>query len=461
MLGQRPTIASETEWTERLERDPSVDNLIWRDHPNTHIIETTTDRLIPVEYLKEDESYLSRNLGGWSPVYFALIEAADDEWNEDPLLSEAEVLTSYGKEIEYFGADSQLVQSRLQKEFETENIKEIAQAILRLHAWRQSHHFARSYIDMMNFADLLYAELKEGGEISAGNRKTPAVPHALLVDELLAQFARTELARRSSVAGGHCQAAKQIQNWQRSHQKNNGLQLILKGEYVMGRQRRSTILIAGELGIVAKQPAAEPFHEAQIGAKTYNGSPENWPVLTGSGAIVTPAGRMRLTIEQGLIIRLNHIFGHNIRCMSSIGFIIEPFISGPTLQEYLLEDPSRLSQELYEYVLLHQLICEELGVENGDWHSANFIVYESEKNPFAEGVPKMIHIDWGAARPLEETELTEFLKRERLNQVRNIGFSFHDEKLASDIEMLHSDIAEDSRRLNKLREMAEKIVKEN
>ena len=104
----------------------------------------------------------------------------------------------------------------------------------------------------------------------------------------------------------------------------------------MGRQRRSTVLIAEELGIVAKQPGAEPFHEAHLNANTHKGTPENWPAITGNGEIVTSCGRMRLIIEQGLIIRLNHIFGHKIRCVSSLGFIIEPYVSGPTLKSICL-----------------------------------------------------------------------------------------------------------------------------
>jgi hypothetical protein len=169
---------------------------------------------------------------------------------------------------------------------------------------------------------------------------------------------------------------------------------------------------------------------------------------------------MSLTIEQGLVLRLNHVFGHNIKCISALGFIIEPYVSGPTLQEYLLDDPSRLTPDLYEYVVLHQLICEELGVENGDWHSANFIVIGSESSPFINGVPKMIHIDWGAARPLKEGEKTIEKQLGRMNQVLNIGFSFQDGHLASEVEKLHSNIVEDEERLIELRDLAAKIVNE-
>lgn len=458
ILGQRPSIASELEWVERLKNNPSIESLMWRDHPKHLITETTTDRIIPVEYVQNDEEYLTRNLGGWSPVLFGLMEADDDAWRNDPLLSGAKVLASYGNDIRYYGSDDELVRPRLMKEFGSDDIELICRAIRRLHNWRKSHHFTRSAIDMMNCADLLYGDLMNEGDLSTGDGASPAVPRSLLVDELMGQFVRIELARRTFVANGNLDAARDISRWQSSCQNNHGLQLILKGEYVMGRQRRSTILIAGELGIVVKQPGAEPFHEAKLGAHLHNGSPENWPVLTGSGAVVTPAGRMRLTIEQGLIIQLNHIFGHNIRCISSLGFIMEPYISGPTLQEFLLENPSKLTPELYEYVLLHQLICEELGVENGDWHAANFIVLKSERSPFADNISKMIHIDWGAARPLDEVEMTKEKQLERMNQVLNIGFSFHDKKLASDVKRLHEELINDNQRLKKLKGLAANIV---
>lgn len=460
VLGQRPVVASELEWVERLQENPSIKNLTWRDQPEHLITETTTDRLIPVEYLQNDENYLTRNLGGWSPVFFGLIKANDDVWRDDPLLSGAEVLASYGNEIKSFGAESQLVNSRLKKEFGIEDINWVGKAINRLHVWRKARHFARSAVDMMNCADLLYTEMINNGKLSSEEDGLPAVPRTLLIDEMMGQLVRIESARRTLYANGNMEAAAGILEWQTSLQQEHNLQLILKGEYVMGRQRRSTVLIAGDLGIVAKQPGAEPFHEAKLGARTYHGSTENWPVLTGSGAVVTPAGRIRLTIEQELILRLNHVFGHNIRCISSLGFIIEPYISGPTLQEFLLENPARLKTELYEYVLLHQLICEELGVENGDWHGANFIVLQGEKSPFVEKVPKMIHIDWGAARPLEKSELTHEKQLERLNQVRNIGFSFHDEKLASEVKRLHNNVVKKNHRLKQLRKLAKNIVNE-
>jgi len=124
----------------------------------------------------------------------------------------------------------------------------------------------------------------------------------------------------------------------------------------------------------------------------------------------------------------------------------------------LLEDPSRLTQELYSYILLHQLICEELGVENGDWHSANFIVIAKEESLFMEDVPNMVHIDWGAARPLEDNELSGSLTQNRLDQVENIAFSFHNEALASAVKEIHATVTGNKMHMANLRNLAANIV---
>lgn len=461
ILGQRPSVGSETEWIERLREKPSVSELLWRDHPETYLTETTTDRLIPVEYIRDDEGYLTRNLGGWSPVYFGLIEADASDWDSDPLLSEAVSLTRYESDIHYFGPDSDIVKSRLEKEFGTQYIQQISRAVIRLHEWRLTKNFVRSAVDMMNYADLLFTELVSEGELTMSTEYYPAIPKALLIDDLMGQHVRIELARREFIANDNSKAAAEISRWQKEYKNNHGLSLILKGEYVMGRQRRSTVLIAEKLNFVAKQPGAEPFHEAKLNANTHNGSPENWPVITGNGEIVTSCGRIRLIIEQGLIIQLNHIFGHKIQCISSLGFIIEPFVSGPTLQEYLLENPSRLTTDLYSYILIHQLICEEIGVENGDWHSANFIILESEKSPVFDNEARMVHIDWGAARPLKDDELSAKLKQERLDQVKNIAFSFHDEEMASKVQKIHDDVTSDKKQMTNLRNLTTTIVTQN
>lgn len=461
ILNQRPTVASEIEWCEKMKDKPSVEHLIWRDRPENHLTESTTDRLIPVEYIQEDEGYLTRNLGGWSPVYFGLIAAESDAFKTDPLLKEAIVLADYGENIESFGTDKSLVKKRLETEFGTDKPALVCQSVVRLHDWRKAQQFARSAVDMMAYADNLYLELAQDGVLLQASEDEPAVPKPILLDELTGQMVRIEIARRRFVADGNDAAAKRISQWQNGLRKNHGLHLILKGEYVMGRQRRSTVLIAADLGMVVKQPGVEPFHEAKMGAITHNGNPENWPTLTQNGAIVTPGGRLKLVIEQGIIVKLSRVFGHPIKCISTLGFIIEPYISGPTLQEYLLEDPARLTQKLYDYVLLHQLVCEELGVENGDWHSANFIVLENQASPSIDGVPKMVHIDWGAARPLEKHEQTRTLRNARLNQVKNIAFSFHNETLAAEFESLHQQTVDSKERLNELLELAKTIASEN
>ena len=228
VLGQRPSVGSETEWIERLAENPSVKELLWRDQPATHLTETTTDRLIPVEYIEEDEKYLTRNLGGWTPIYFGLIEADEEYWKSDPLLSQAKVLEDYGDTIKYFGPDPELVESRLEKEFETSSITEITDAITRLHDWRLKQNFARSAIDMMNYADKLFTELVSDGALSQTNENDPAIPNALLIDELMGQHVRIELARREFVANGNLKAAADISNWQLSIKIDTDFHSFLK-----------------------------------------------------------------------------------------------------------------------------------------------------------------------------------------------------------------------------------------
>jgi len=76
-----------------------------------------------------------------------------------------------------------------------------------------------------------------------------------------------------------------------------------------------------------------------------------------------------------------------------------------------------------------------------------------------DGAPHMVHIDWGAARPLKEDEMTASQSKKRLNQVRNIAFSFHDEYVASAIKQVHTDITGDKKRISDLRKLSAKIVK--
>ena len=212
-------------------------------------------------------------------------------------------------------------------------------------------------------------------------------------------------------------------------------------------------MIAPELGVVVKQPAPEPFHEVILSARTYHSLPENWPTLTRDGSLVTARGRLRLTLEEGLIPRLNQVFGHHVRFSTLLGLIIEPHLKGPTAQEMVLANPSRLTRSLYETFVLHQQVCEVMGIENGDWHSANFIAVPDER--------ELVHIDWGAARPLRRNELTPRGARARLDQVQNIAYSFHDEALAEHTLALHRDLVEDALRLGRLQRRAMEIAGKN
>jgi hypothetical protein len=129
---------------------------------------------------------------------------------------------------------------------------------------------------------------------------------------------------------------------------------------------------------------------------------------------------------------------------------LEALVPGPTFQEYVRADPRRLSAAWYEEILLHQQICEVLGIENGDWHSANFIV--------SNGDGPLVHVDWGAARLLRTDELTPAGGQSRLDQVRNIAFSFQDDALAARTAALHDALAADPQRLATLRRRARTIA---
>ncbi|MFW5748127.1 MAG: hypothetical protein ACOCYT_00790 [Chloroflexota bacterium] len=459
IVGQRPTIAAENAWVDRLRRSPTLESLLKRDDPHGHLIETTTDRLVPVEFMLDEADYLTRNLGGWAPIYFGVVEATGVDWHLDPVLRHAEVLTNYGDRILTFGADPERVAARLEKETGCTSAEEAAETIIRLHDWRaaQGADDPAAPIDVITaYAERLYAEIAHEGDllVADADMGVPAVPQEMLLDELMGQMVRLEHRRRAAVADGNSTVAETLAAWQERQNEEHGLFLILKGEYIMGRHRRSTVLIAPELELVIKQPAPEPFHEAAMGAREFNGKPENWPRLTRDGALVTPAGRLRLILEEDLIERLNHIFRHHVRFGSLLGLIVEPFITGPTLQEYVLEDPDRITPQVYDIIMLHQQTCEQLGVENGDWHSANFIVTGED----SAGDLRMVHIDWGAARPLLAHEHTPDAIQSRVNQVQNIAFSFHNEGLAARAQALHAAYMADAERQQRVRNCAAELI---
>lgn len=454
-VAQRPLAQAEYLWVKRLAAHVhvTVEDLLAIDDPHTHLTQTWTDRLVPVEFLRES-GFLTRNLGGWTPIYFGVIEVAGtaaSKWQEDPLLQHARQLAVYGSRIRAFGADPAQVASRLEEEVE-DSVDGVVNALERIQKLRLKHavwppttpHARSAYIDE------LYRQLVSGKRFASATNSP--LPTPLMLDELLAQMVMLELARRGALARGNGHEGDIIGDAQRKWREDSGLTLILKGEYIVGRHRRSTVLLAPELDVVVKQPAPEPLHEIKLEADVFEGEPENWPYLKDDGALVTPRGRIRLTLEEGLVPRLNQVFGHEVRFSALLGFGIEPFVRGKTVQEMVLADPERLTPALYEEIVLHQQVCEALGVENGDWHSANFIVREQD------GV--LVHIDWGAARPLHRGERTKDEREGRLNQVRNIAYSFHDEVLAGRTLRLHAQLVADRQRLSRLQQRAQAMVGE-
>ena len=436
ILGQRPTLSAEAKWIERLRKQPTIQNLVAIDQPENHLISTFTDRLVPLDFFKDAE-FLTRNLGGWSPIFFGVAALPEEDF-PDPLLQYVEILADYGRHIHTFGTDSTLVEKRLADEVGA-TVAETAVFFQHLHQQRPSASHKPRVV--ARYIEALYAQMSEG---------ETAVPKSLLLDELMGWMVRQELARRAAQANGKTKIVAQITELQTQMKESTGLTLILKGEYIVGRSRRSTVLIAPDLGVVVKQPGAEPFHEIELSAQTYNGQPENWPVLTVDKSLVTARGRVRLTLEEDLIPRLYRAFQHPLQYSTLLGLTIEPFVVGKTTQQLAQEDHDYLTPELYEIYILHQQVAEAMQIENGDWHSANFVVRESDG--------EIVHIDWGAARPLRDDELTPEGKLSRLNQVKNIAFSYHDEALAAKVMRFHEDLLVDEERLNHIRERAEVLA---
>lgn len=458
LVNQRPNLEAEQHWAAALKKDPSAETLLLRDRPWSYLCRSYTDRLVPLEFLQQDDAYLTRNLGGWAPVFFTVMRAGAESWQTDPLLKNAHIMKTYGPQIDFKGGDPELVKARMMPEFGTASFTAIADAVEKLYSWRSGFRFLDDVRQAVAYAEAVYERIVNETRIAESGNEQHSIPRALLIDELMGQLVRLEERRRLCIARGENDQAYFIQSWQQQQQEKSGLMLILKGEYIMGRHRCSTVLIAPELGFVAKQPGPEPYHEAKLNAVTHDGKSEHRPELIRDGSLVTSAGRLRLILEEGLIERLNHLFYHDVKLISTLGFIIEPFVSGPTLQDYVLEAPERLTPEVYDFIILHQQVCESMGVENGDWHAANFIVVPEEANPIAPELPKMIHIDWGAARPLEADEYSESQVRGRLNQVQNIAYSYQNEALAQKSRQLHEQLMESPARLEAIREKAKQLV---
>lgn len=436
VVGQRPRLDVRQRWLEELcqAETPSLSQFLTIDDLHGHLTVTTTDRLVPVEHL-EVSDFLTRNLGGWIAIYFGVVGTELDIAG-DPFIDHMEVLGTYGEQLRSFGADSQQIAARLEPELGL-SLPEIGFALCQLQALQYAPGISRQ-----QSVERVYQRILKGPDAK--------LPLPLLYDALIDDMVHIELARRDALANQDYERLEQYEGWIEKQKQDLNLCLILKGEYIMGRHRRSTILIAPDLGVVVKQPAPEPFHEVQLNARTYAGEPENWPVLMESGVLVTPRGRIRLIIEQNVVPRLYEAFEHPAHFSTTFGLTFEAFVPGETLQQAVWGRHDVLNPATYEQIVLHQLVCENLGVENGDWHSANFILDEMKMT--------LIHIDWGAARPLSEPELTEELRDQRLEQVRNIAFSFHDDALAQRVIQLHDELVADTERLQHLFNKADEIA---
>lgn len=449
VVGQRPSLAAEAQWMQRLAQaaEPAVADLLAIDAPHNHLRRSHTDRLVPMHFLQEP-GFLTRNLGGWSPVYFGVV-GLPRAWRQvdDPLLKRAEVLADYGRSLRWFGADAAQVGRRLAAEL-GQDAAQTAAALRRL--YRQRPALLRPDPGAIaDYAELVYAHVATGRRFATAT--APPIPEPLLLDELMGWLLRLELAQRAAQTRGDAVTAEAVATWQEAQAEATGLRLILKGEYIVGRHRRSTVLIAPELGVVVKQPGPEPFHEIALAARTHDGRAENWPVLTHDQSLVTPRGRLRQVLEEGLILRLHERLAHPMEFYTLLGITVEPFVVGPTTQELVLGDAAALTPALYEVYVLHQQVCEALRVENGDWHAANFVQ--------RQGDGAIVHIDWGAARPLRPEEHTPQGRRARLNQVKNIAYSFQDAALAARVEQMHAALLADDARLARLRRRAEAIAK--
>ncbi len=446
IIAQRPTLAAQKQWLTHLaaQKHPTIAHLLRIDDPHNYLHQTTTDRLVPAQFLREN-GFLTRNLGGWHAAYFGIF-GLPRPWPPDPMLDNAQMLADYGPTIRYFGADPALVAARLETEM-GQGVMETAVALQHL-AWQRPATTQPNPSQIADYIELVYAQIISGRHFATATQ--PPIPRPLLLDELLDWLTRLELRRRHAEARGDQVTVEQIAAWQHAQRDATGLLFILKGEYIVGRHRRSTVLIAPELGVVIKQPGPEPFHEIQLNAQTWRGQPENWPYLTHDQSLVTPRGRIRQVLEEGLIPRLHKALHHPMQFYSLLGLTVEPFVAGPTTQALVLGDPVTLTPQLYETYIFHQQVAEALGVENGDWHSANFVV--------RQGDGEIVHIDWGAARPLRPEELTPVGKLARLNQVQNIAYSFHDAGLATRVTQLHTDLLADGARLAHLQARARTLV---
>ncbi len=453
IIDQRPTPGALRTWARKLDATPRSDDVALLDHffaidsPHAHLTSVPTTHLVPTQFLREP-GFLSRNLGGWAPVYFAVLGTdadpdtvfADDA--TDPMLRHAQVLTTFGKTIRHFGADRERVKRRFPEEMDAEP-GVVAEGVVRLDVLDQEADG-----DPMPQVPRLVAAIDGGGPLRT--ESGALVPEPLLCDALMDRMVRVEQTRRAADTRGDAEALEAIAVRQRDWAEDLDVQLILKGEYIAGRHRRSTICIAPSLGVVIKQPGPEPFHDIKVGATSHDGEPENWPFLTKDGAVVTSRGRVRIVLEEDVVPPLHAAFDHGVDFSSALGLIIEDHVPGPTLQEFVSEDPRRLTADIYREILVTQQVCEALNVNNPDWHAANFIVENETRD--------LVHIDWGAARPLEEHEHTPEARKQRVEQARNVAYSFQNDALAHRADALHEEITGDPAEMKSIRQTAESLV---
>jgi hypothetical protein len=186
ILAQRPTAQAEAAWVAGLNRldAPTVSDLLAIDSPHNHLVTTTTDRLVPLSFL-EEPGFLTRNLGGWSPIYFATM-GLPRPIPADPLLDLLEELVVYGEHVDYFGADPVQVAARLHEEMEGLDAAAVAEACIRLVN-------GRSPQQPIQDIEKLYREIARETYFVDDSR--PPLPRLLLLDELMGRRAEA-LARR-------------------------------------------------------------------------------------------------------------------------------------------------------------------------------------------------------------------------------------------------------------------------
>ena len=438
VVEQRPTPVARDRWLADLSQPGGdsgtvVARLLATDDPMTHVGVTSTDRLVPRHFLDDDPGWLERNLGGWSPLWFGPMAVMDDAVDGvDPLLAVSEPIVAYGPSVPGVGVDPEVVATRLETELPggAARVTAAAAAMRRL---RQES------VDPV--ADLVGA-VRGTGDLAHD------LDPLLAYDELIEQLMRLEVQRRTAVGEDRPDAAGAMAAHQERIAEEWGIRLLLKGEYVMGRHRRSTVLLAEGLGVVVKQPAPEPEHQIDLGIRSHDGLEENWPRPIGNGAMVTARGAIGKVVESGAVARLDRAFGREVQFSTSLGLSVEPFESGPTLAGLAVARPQEFTSDRYDEILVHQLACEELGVDNPDWHAANFMVTDAG----------LVHVDWGAAQPIPPDQDTPAARRARLDQVRELAWSFQDEDLARTTVALHTRATEDPAHVERLRDRARAIV---